>query len=498
MGKFDIGKFAETLAVPESGTEREQIEYIALEKLREDEKNFYSIAGIEELAGNIELIGLQQPLRVRPDGEGYIIVSGHRRCAALRKLAGEGKAQFSTAACIVEQGEESDAMRELRLIYANSSTRQLTGADLAKQVERVTELLYQLQAEGVEFPDRMRDHVAEACHISKTKVGRLTFIQGHLAPDLLYLWGKGKLNESAAHELAHFHDFFQQRVARLFPGGKGLPTADKIARFKRSCGEDPAYSPELTCPGGKPCTHGDAFLRHDLCAGSWENLCKGETCCLECDKAKPGVYSPCDRMCAQAKARRAEANAKEMAKEQDAARRKFEGQLRELQRTCARMVRAADAAGLADDVKAQDGGYGDGGHMVGLLRRYARGEFKPDEKPYFYQFDLSHCRTLAKCAQTLQCSTDYLLGLTDDLNPAASAPEPPAEGWVPIRFVDGRETPPRAGEYWCRLDCGGSMIYTNAQWNDVLGRWEFLNGTKIDAECLGWYPLPPRVEGSDD
>lgn len=82
--------------------------------------------------------------------------------------------------------------------------------------------------------------------------------------------------------------------------------------------------------------------------------------------------------------------------------------------------------------------------------------------------------------------------------PAASAPEPPAEGWVPIQFVDGREAPPRAGEYWCRLGCGSSRIYTNAQWNAMLGRWEFLNGTGIDAECLGWYPLPPREEGADN
>lgn len=496
MGKFDISRFAQTLAVPEVGTRREQIEYIALEKLREDDRNFYSIEGIDELAGNIELIGLQQPLRVRPDGDGYIIVSGHRRCAALRKLAGEGKDRFAKAACIVEQGEESDAMRELRLICANSSTRQLTGAELAKQVERVTELLYQLQEEGVEFPDRMRDHVAEACHISKTKVGRLNYIQEHLSPDLLYLWGKGELNESAAHELAHFHDFFQQRVARLFPGGKGLPTADKIARFLRSCGEDPAYLPALTCPNGKPCLHGDAFLRHDLCAGSWEILCKGETCCLKCASAKPGGYSTCDRMCAQAKARRAEKNAAEKAEAESSKRRNFERQMQELQLTCARMVRAADAAGLSDDVKAQDGSYGDGGHEIGLLRRYARGEFKPDEKPYFYGFDLRHCRTLAKCAQTLRCSTDYLLGLTDELNPAASAPEPPAEGWVPVQFADGRETPPRAGEYWCRLGCGSSKLYTNAQWNAMLGRWEFLNGTKVDAECLGWYPLPPR-EGTE-
>lgn len=497
MGKFDISRFAQTLAVPESGTEREQIEYIALEKLHGDEKNFYSLSGIDELAGNIELIGLQQPLRVRPAGEGYTIVSGHRRCSALRKLVGEGKERFAKAACIVEQGDESDAMRELRLIYANSSTRQLTGADLAKQAERVTELLYKLQEEGVEFPGRMRDHVAEACRVSKSKLGRLQFIQGHLSRDLLDLWEEGNLPEATAYELAHFHDVFQQRVARLFRGGKGLPTADSFARFLRLCGENPAYNPDLTCPGGKPCTHGDAFLRRDLDAASWEPLCEGNTCCLECDKAKPDGNIVCDRMCAQAKARRAEANAREKANKEDKARRAFEENLRELRLTCARMVRAADAAGLADDVKAQDGCWGDGGHTIKLLRRYACGHFKPDEKPYFYDFDLSHCRSLAKCAQTLHCSTDYLLGLTADLNPAPSAPEPPAEGWVPVQFVDGRETPPRAGEYWCRLGCGSSKLYTNAQWNAILGRWEFLNGTKVDAECLGWYPLPPR-EGTEE
>ena len=66
--KFDITKFAATLpeAVPESGT-REQIEYIDEAKLSGDGENFYSMEGIEALAQNIELVGLQEPLRVRPD-----------------------------------------------------------------------------------------------------------------------------------------------------------------------------------------------------------------------------------------------------------------------------------------------------------------------------------------------------------------------------------------------------------------------------------------------
>lgn len=488
MAKFDISKFAQTLAVPDSGTGREQIVYLPLEKLKSDEKNFYHLDGLDELAGNIELIGLQQPLRVRADGDDYVIVSGHRRCAALRKLASEGKRQFSEAACIVEEDAGSDAMRELRLIYANASTRTLSGADLAKQSERVTALLYQLKEEGVEFPGRMRDHVAEACRISKSKLGRLSFIREHLSPDLADLWERDKLPEATAYELAHFPDFFQQRVARLFQGGKGMPTADQIERFSRSVGDGLDYLPALTCPSGKPCTHGDAFLRHDLTVSLWAYPCKGEICCLECPQASRD-WNSCERMCDAAKARRAEKNAKEKAKAADKQRREAEAFLRELRLTCARMVRAADAAGLADDVRAQDGRTGAGGHTIGLLRRYARGEFKPDENPNFYDFQLNCCPTLVKCAQTLHCSTDYLLGLTDDLNPAPIAP---------AEFVDGAKTPQSAGEYWLHLGCGDASIYTSGTWNALLGRWEFLNGTKIDANCLGWYPLPLRIEKEND
>lgn len=80
---------------------------------------------------------------------------------------------------------------------------------------------------------------------------------------------------------------------------------------------------------------------------------------------------------------------------------------------------------------------------------------------------------------------------------AEAAPEMP-EGWVPVAFVDGREKPPRAGEYWCRMNCGGTDIYQSARWDAVLARWEFLNGVEIDAECLGWYPLPKRVEKGEE
>ena len=128
-GKFDItAAFAQAVGdVSKSDTDRETIEYIGLDKLEADPGNFYSLDGLEDLAANIQLCGLQQPIRVRPSEDGrYVIVSGHRRRAALALLAEEERERWTKVPCIVERDAASPELRELRLILANSSTRVLT------------------------------------------------------------------------------------------------------------------------------------------------------------------------------------------------------------------------------------------------------------------------------------------------------------------------------------------------------------------------------------
>ena len=182
---FDITSVLKN--VPGTGTGEDQIEYIDLDMIDPDPENFYSLDGLDDLAANIELIGLQQPLRVRPgEGSHVIVVSGHRRRAACLMLRDGGTEKFNRVACIREKDAVSAAMRELRLIYANASTRVMSSAEMSKQAERVEMLLYQLKEEGIiEFPGRMRDHVAEACRISKTKLARLHAIRHNLVQPLL-------------------------------------------------------------------------------------------------------------------------------------------------------------------------------------------------------------------------------------------------------------------------------------------------------------------------
>lgn len=205
--KFNLGEY---LRAGENGDTvstvdtREQIEYIPLELIDPDPENFYSLDGIEELAENIELVGLQQPIRVRSGEKGHVtVVSGHRRRAACMLIRDGGSPMFDQGVpCIREHGDVSAEMRELRLIYANSSTRVLSSAEISKQAQRVEDLLYKLKEQGVEFPGRMREHVAAAVQASSSRIGRLKVIREKLNPRFLEEFDAGRLGETNAYLLA--------------------------------------------------------------------------------------------------------------------------------------------------------------------------------------------------------------------------------------------------------------------------------------------------------
>lgn len=221
---FNIGDFLKEETVPKTG-QREQIEYFPLEKIIPDERNPYSLENLEELAANIETVGLQQPLRVRPgEGGSVIVISGHRRRAACLMIRDGGNDMFRQGVpCIVERGDGSAEFQELKIIFANSSTRVLSAAELSMQAVKVRELLYKLKDQGYNFPGRMRDYVAKMVNSSSSKVGRLLGIRERLVPELLEEFDAGRLGETVADLLAQ-EDAGVQRdlAARLGPAVRSL------------------------------------------------------------------------------------------------------------------------------------------------------------------------------------------------------------------------------------------------------------------------------------
>lgn len=499
MAKFDMGEFAKTLAQPvsEPGTGRERIEYIDVDLLDSDPGNFYALRDLDDLAANIATIGLQQPIRVRDGENGHaVIVSGHRRVAAIRKLVAEGQTDLREVPCIRETGDASPALQELRLIYANSSTRALSSSEISQQVEKVRELLYQLKEEGYEFPGRMRDHVAEACKISKSKLARLEKIQKGLAPCYRDAWEAGALPEDTADALAGLSEDVQERIKRVCP--KTTPSAGRIRDVVKR-GEYLAVA--FKCPGGSTCTHMDKFFRHDLKAQSWE-ACGGEKCCLKCRAG--GAHDPsgycgaaCAEMCSKAREKYEKAKEKKKASEAAAEMKAQSEAARRVQAESRRVVRAADAAGLGDEVKLH---YDYGGSLtVGLLRSLSDGTALDSAVKCCSSGILPwRADDVAKNAKTLHCSVDYLLGLTDEINLAAAASGQVAlAAWMP-----GGTTPAEPCDVVAEFDLSGDGELTSRS----LCRWDgeaFRFGKsrdKIEVRVVRWLALPEveKEDGNDD
>ena len=497
--KFDMGDFAKVLAKPvsESGTERAQIEYIDIDLLDSDPTNFYRLNDIPELADSIATIGLQQPILVRDGENGHVvIVSGHRRAAAIRLLLEDGRADLRDVPCIRERDDASPALRELRLIYANSATRQLSSAEISQQAEKVRELLYRLKEEGYEFPGRMRDHVAEACNISKSKLARLEKIEKGLASCYRHAWKAGTLPEDTADALSSLPEATQERIKRLCP--KTTPSAGRI-RDTTKRGEYLAV--RFKCPGGAACTHMDKFFRHDLKASSWET-CGGEKCCLKCRSG--GAHDPagyygaaCTEMCGKAREKYEKAKEKKKASDAAAEAKAQSEAVARVRADAQRIVRAADAAGLSDDVKLSCGYCGR--VTVGRLRALSDGT-APDGGVDRYGGDVlpRSARDAAENAKTLRCSVDFLLGLTDELKPVATELGQSALAlWIPGGISPGDPCDVVA-DFVVGEDVRGrkAVVRKVCQWDGSSFRFRE-GGAEIDAEVVRWLALPP-VENEEE
>ena len=411
---------------------REQIEYIDIERIERDPSNFYKLTGLDELAANIEVVGLQQPLRVRTADdrpEQVVVVSGHRRLMALSRLIGEGRTDLRAVPCIRERSAGSAALQELRLIYANRDTRVISSGELARQAERVEMLLYQLKEEGFEFPGKMRGHVAQACKISAPKLARLKVIREKLIPEYMALFDKDKLPEQTAYALARLPEDFQQRMASALSEPPNGATAEKVLS---KYNEGWRWEPQLTCPDGKVCKRGDAFLRRDCEAPGWSSFCGGNTCCLECDQAKAS-YSPCERMCSKAKALRKEARDKKKEAELERKRKNGRKHQKETQIFAKRLLKAI-APAMPDDIETiKWRGYRPA-ISVGTIKAWANGEFSAPEDWLEPELDPQRGGSieLAEIARRFHCSVDYLMGLTDDIRPVATQEEPEEVSEAPL------------------------------------------------------------------
>lgn len=420
MADFDLGKFLEAAGVKVDTGKREQIEYIDIDKIVPDPENFYELSDIDALAENISLFGLRQPLRVREQSDGtYMIVSGHRRYTALKKIIAEdGREDLREVPCIVEAAGDNPALKQLALIYDNMDNRKISSAEFATEVEQVEKLLYRLKQDGYDFPGRMRDHVSEICKASAGKIARVKYIQSHLATPFMMLWQHDKLRDSVAYTLAKAPEKRQELIfyAQVKNENDHFRCTDGwVENILREMDGAEAVCRNTKCPkrSGSKCVHDQDRVEQAAKLSQYSALfCKG--CCADCTSLTTCRYS-C-RLCDGEK-RDKKQTAKDAIAQAEEAQREREApilaqvrdvysrvaQIREERRIPAERFLAASKGQATSIVTTID---------LAALARKERGDVGiNDTLPG--RLTVGDASRLIAAADLLGCSIDYLLGRTD-------------------------------------------------------------------------------------
>lgn len=207
--------------------------WVWLNQIEPDEFNgeIYSIAGVEALADDIKLNGLLQfPLvRYMPGGK-YMIISGHRRIAAIRLLAKEDPEQWKMIPVILDP-DKDDTSAHIKLISANAVNRELSQGEIMKQTLKMYSLLTE-QKKKENLPGRVRDMVAKKLNMSAGAVGEYMTIEQNLIFYLKQDFLKGELSKAVAVELSKLATADQMNWLDRIRAGEKV-TADMVRQFRQ-------------------------------------------------------------------------------------------------------------------------------------------------------------------------------------------------------------------------------------------------------------------------
>ena len=234
------------------GATASELRWVELEHLHADERNsqIYSTGDIESLAASIEAHTLIEPPTVRDlmNGE-YVIISGHRRVMAVKKLVEEGHTEFSRiqVAVVIDNDDESVA---LKLIAANAETRVLTNAEKLAQAQEYMRVM-SLYKDRVNLPGKVRDIVAKKMKMSSGALGELLALPNKLHPALLEHFKQGTINQTAAIELSKLE--YEDQVIYADWVNEGRDISVKQVRHYRKQKEEEALAEkaardEAACP----------------------------------------------------------------------------------------------------------------------------------------------------------------------------------------------------------------------------------------------------------
>lgn len=237
--------------IDESPKARFRTKDISIFKMYRNDMNFYKVADIEELAGDILMHGLKQNLELVYEpcevGE-YRIVSGERRWEALKLLVSKGYKEFEIATCKLTSPQDADE-EQVEIISANAY-RTKSIADTIEEEQRLKTSLERMRAAGKQIKGydlnsgRLRDVIASMLRMSKTKVAQIESVSNNLIPEFKEELNKERLTFSAAYELSGMTEQEQREALAAYEETGELTHKDvKTMKGEKAAGQQDFKEP---------------------------------------------------------------------------------------------------------------------------------------------------------------------------------------------------------------------------------------------------------------
>ena len=451
------------------------VKLIPLNKITRNTLNFYPALdddAMDALVDSIKANGLLEPLTVVPQDDFYRLISGHNRFSALLRLqaqAGAVGGYNQEVLCRVLPPMTPE--QELTAVIEANRQRIKSDALLAEEAKRLTEAYTKRREAGENLPGRIRDRVAEAMQISKTKLANLNAIRnGIKVPGIMAKWEHNEIPEAAALEIARLPVEAQYRLLDWMIDEHHSYSMRDVKKFAVMWGGCMHKCPET----GGFCPHAQDIYDQDFHGGVWH----GAGCCQQCNKK-----DTCPAACSFARPHEPEEGAGGIApppklenrvelsaEDWQVRRERFSERLR-----AARESTGLDRAAFAEKI----------------------GEYKATYSAW-ENGNLPGSSAFPRLAQALGVSTDYLYGLTDDPAPKAA----PAQ-WQPL---DEAHWPADGQLVVLAFDNGlGETCYATARcvggYHDIYPFEDTDVGCELDEPSHGdyeagywWIPLPEKED----
>ena len=208
---------------------KEFISQLPPDKLSPFAKHPYQVredAAMDELVESVRTYGILSPLLARPKGEGYELVSGHRRRLAAQKL------DLPTVPVLVREMTDDEAV--ILMVDSNLQRENLLPSEKAFAYKMKLEAMkHQGKSASVQLaPKLTTEQIGYEAGISKDVVKRYIRLT-NLVPPLLQMVDDGRIAFSPAVELSYLTRDEQAELWDLIGREDATPSLSQALRMKQ-------------------------------------------------------------------------------------------------------------------------------------------------------------------------------------------------------------------------------------------------------------------------